>query len=179
MVPVRYLPLTLAGALLFGLAGGANGPAPPAEGAPGPRPPARATVEPLPPLGVTVELASLQKHPRGGIASLLLKVDAIGRVASGVVTARVPGDLVFADGSQVRTWDVELATGDTRSIPVDVIVPKDGRYVISVEVEGQALERPIRRGVAHGLLVGVRETPHKVKDGAIEYRAVTTSEPRP
>ncbi|HZM71725.1 MAG TPA: hypothetical protein VFB95_15290 [Candidatus Cryosericum sp.] len=179
MFPILILPVALAWPLLSGLAGGAPGPTPPPGGGLESRPSARATVEPLPPLGVTVELASLQKNPRGGVASLLLKVDAIGPVASCVVTARVPGNLVFADGSQVRTWDVDLATAGTRSIPVDVIVPKDGTYVISVDVEGTAAERPIRRGVAHKLLVGVRETPRKAKDGAIEYPAVTTTEPQP
>lgn len=179
MSPIRLLSLTLAWPLLSGLAGGAPGVASPPGGAAESRPSERSTVEPLPPLAVTVELASLQKNPRGGVASLLLKIDAIGPVATGVVTARVPGNLVFADGSQVRTWDLDLATAGRRSIPVDVIVPKDGTYVISVDVEGMALGKPVRRGAAHRLLVGVRETPRKAKDGAIEYRAVETTEPQP
>jgi hypothetical protein len=179
MSPTRILSMTLALPLLSGLAGNAPGSPPPPEGTLESRPTTRATVEPLPPLGVTVELVSLQKNPRGGVASLLLKVDGVGPLASCVVTARVPGSLVFADGSTVRTWEVDLTTAGEHSIPVDVIAPKDGSYVISVDVEGTAQGRPIRRGVAHKLLVGVRETPRQVKDGAIEYRAVATSESQP
>jgi hypothetical protein len=178
MSPILILSAALAWPLLSGLAGGAPGSTAPPGSALEASPFVQVTVEPLPPLNVTVELVSLQKNPRGGVASLLLKVSGVGPLASLVVTARVPGSLVFADGSTVRTWEVDLATAGGHSIPVDVIVPKDGTYVISFDVESAAQGRPIRRGVAHKLLVGVKETPRKVKDGAIEYRAIATTEPQ-
>jgi len=127
------------------------------------------TVDPEPPAAVTVELVSLQKNPNGGVASLLFRANATVSTEGAVISARVPGNLVFSDGSNAKTWNVDLVAAGTQSVTTDVIVPQDGKYVISAEVTGTAKGKPIHRGVAFKLLVGVQEPPPTVKDGAIEY----------
>jgi hypothetical protein len=135
------------------------------------------TAEPLPPLGVSVETTSLQKNPRGGVASLLLKVNASVAIEDAVLTARAPGRVVFADGSAARTWNVDLATGGSATVPVEVIVPEDGKYSIAVEVSGLAQGKSIHRATSHKLLVGVKERKGKTKDGAIEFKAIEAKQP--
>src|SRR6185436_1281019 len=82
------------------------------------------TAEPLPPLGVSVETTALQKNPKGAIASLRLKVNASVAIEDAELTARAPGRVVFAAGSASRTWKVDLATGGSATVPVEVIVPE-------------------------------------------------------
>jgi hypothetical protein len=139
----------------------------------------RPTMDPQPPLALAVEGAALQKNAAGGVASLVIKVTAGLAVEQAVVSARTPGNLVFADGSAVKTWNVDLAPGSERSIPVDVIVPADGRYVIPVEVSGTTGGRSIHRGTAYKLLVGVKEPAARVKAGAHEFQAAEAGEPTP
>ena len=127
------------------------------------------TVDPEPPASLSVELVNLQKNPNGGVASLLLRVNASVSIEGAVVSAKVPGNLVFSDGSTTKTWTVDHATVSTQSIAADVIVPQDGKYVISTQVSGTAKGSSIHRGTAYKLLVGVQEPAPKVKDGAIEY----------
>jgi len=127
------------------------------------------TVDPEPPVAVTVELVTLQKNPNGGVASLLFRANATVSTEGAVISARVPGNLVFSDGSNAKTWSVDLVAAGTQGVTADVIVPQDGKYVISAEVTGTAKGRPIHRGAAFKLLVGVQEPPPQVKDGAIEY----------
>jgi hypothetical protein len=129
------------------------------------------TAEPLPPLEVQVQTTSLQKNARGGIASLRLTVTAGVEIDDAVLSAKAPARVVFADGSDTKTWNVNLSTGGTVSVPVEVIVPEDGRYAIAVEVSGLAHGRTIRRAASHKLLVGAKEHKRKAKDGAIEYPA--------
>ena len=131
----------------------------------------RPTIDPQPPMGLSVEIVGLQKHARGGIASVVLKVVAEVGVQGAVLTAKAPGDLRFADGSRVKTWNLDLAAGDAREIPVEVLVPRDGRYAISAELEGTVGGRAIRRGSAGTLFVGKREAPLPSREGAIEYLA--------
>ena len=163
-----YVPLVAL--LLAGLTGAAFG----LPGAPGKAKGTRKllsqpTVDPEPPVSVTVELVTLQKNPDGGVASLVFRANASVSTAGAVISARVPGNLVFADGSNVKTWNVDLAAAGTQSVTTDVIVPQDGKYVISAEVTGTAKGKPIHRGAAYKLLVGVQEPTPQVKDGAIEY----------
>jgi len=168
----RLLPVAIAALLAAGVPGGALCHAASPPKAPGSsNPSSQPTIDPQPPLSLEVEVIGLQKNPRGGVASLLFKVSASVGIAEAVVSARTPGDLVFADGSTVKTWNVDLASAGAESIPVDVIVPEDGKYVITAEVGGTVKGKPIRRGAAARLLVGVREPAPKVKDGAIEYPA--------
>ena len=169
----RSLPLSPAVAvLLAGLAAGAPCLATP-EG------PLHPTLDPQPPLTLTVEVVSLQKNAVGGVVSLLLRVSADMGIEDAVVSAKAPANLVFADGSAVKTWSVDLAAAGTKTIPVDVIVAQDGKYVLTAEVSGAARGKPIHRGVALKLLVGVKERAAKVKDGAIEYPAAEAGEPTP
>jgi hypothetical protein len=129
------------------------------------------TAEPLPPLGVQVETTSLQKNARGGIAALRLTVTAGVAIDDAVLSAKAPARVVFADGSDEKRWNVNLATGGAVSVPLEVIVPEDGRYSIAVEVSGLAHGKTIRRAASHKLLVGVKEHKGRVKDGATEYPA--------
>ena len=129
------------------------------------------TMDPEPPLALTVELVTLQKHASGGVASLRLTVNAGMSITEAVVTARVPGKLVFADGSSLKRWNVDFDAAGDRSLLTDVIVPEDGKFVISAEVSGRIQGKPVHRGAAYKLLVGVQEPAPRVKDGAIEYAA--------
>jgi len=137
------------------------------------------TLDPRPPVTLTVEIISLQKNAVGGVASLLLRVSADVGIENAVVSAKAPANLFFADGSAVKTWNVELTAAGTQAIPVDVIVPQDGKYVMAAEVSGTARGKPIHRGAALRLLVGVREPAAKVRGGAIEYQAAEAGEPAP
>lgn len=169
----RSAPLSPAVAvLLAGLVAGAPCLATP-EG------PLHPTLDPQPPMTLTVEVVSFQKHAAGGVVSLLLRVGADVGIENAVVSAKAPANLVFADGSAVKTWSVDLAAAGTKAIPVDVIVPQDGKYVMAAEVIGTARGKPIHRGAALKLLVGVKERVAKVKDGAIEYQAAEAGEPAP
>ncbi|HET8946730.1 MAG TPA: hypothetical protein VFQ07_07085 [Candidatus Polarisedimenticolia bacterium] len=136
----------------------------------GPGPDTR-TAEPLPPLGVEVATTALQKNARGGVASLRLTVTAGVAIDEAVLSAKAPARVVFADGSDTKTWNVNLTTGGTVSVPVEVMVPEDGRYSIAVEVSGVAHGKTIRRAASHKLLIGVKEHKAKVKGGANESPA--------
>jgi len=129
----------------------------------------RPTIDPEPPLALTVELVTLQKNAKGGVASLRLTVNAPSSATGVVVTARVPGKLVFSDGSTLKSWYVNLDAAGTASVSTDVIAPDDGKFVVSAEVSGNIQGKSIHRGAALKLLVGVQEPAPKVKDGAIEY----------
>ena len=129
------------------------------------------TSEPLPPLGVEVAMTSLQKNPHGGIASLRLTVTAGVAIDGAVLSAKAPPRIVFADGSDTKTWNVNLSAGGTVSVPVEVIAPEDGRYSIAVEVSGMSHGKTIRRAASHKLLVGAKDKKGKVKGGANEYPA--------
>jgi hypothetical protein len=129
----------------------------------------RPTIDPEPPLALTVELISLQKNAKGGVASLRLSVKAQMNATEVVVTARVPGKLVFSDGSAQRSWNVSLDESGTASLSTEVIASEDGKFVVSAEVSGSIQGTPVHRGAALKLLVGVREPAPRVKDGAIEY----------
>jgi hypothetical protein len=129
------------------------------------------TIDPEPALALTVELVTLQKNARGGVASLRLTVNAQVSVTGVVVTARVPGKLVFADGSTLKRWNVDIGAAGTGSLLTDVILPEDGKFVVSAEVSGNIQGKPVHRGVTYKLLVGAQEPAPKVKDGAIEYAA--------
>ena len=132
----------------------------------------RTTIEPQPPMALSVEVAGLEKQARGGVASIVLRVSSEVAIAGAVLTARTPGDLTFADGSRVKTWPVDLAVAGSREIPVAVLVPADGRYTLTAEVEGSLNGRAIRRGSAGDLEVGRRAAPKPSRDGAVEYLAV-------
>lgn len=138
--------------------------------------PARATVDPQPPLALAVELAGLQEHARGGIATIVLRVSSVIGVDRAVVTAKVPDDLRFADGSREKVIPVDLSGGGERSLPIEILAPRDGRFTITAEVEGTAGGRAVRRGSATTLFVGRRAAPLPSRDGAIEYVAAEVVE---
>jgi hypothetical protein len=136
------------------------------------RPSSGTTIEPLPGLEVAVELGSLQKAARGGVAALVVKVTTDLDPAEAVLSAKAPADLVFADGSKAKTWKVKPASGREQTIPVDVIVARDGTFSISFEIEGTFGGKPIHRAVAYELQVGERKRAPAVRHGAIEYPAL-------
>jgi hypothetical protein len=143
-------------------------------------PPARLTTDPQPPLALDLARTHLQKNASGGIATLLVTVRASIAIEGAVVTLKTPANLVFADGSALRTWTPDLATpGALQSFPVEVIVPEDGRNVVSAEVTGTAGGKGIHRGTAYRLLVGVEEPRGRVRAGAIEYLAAEAAEQAP
>jgi hypothetical protein len=136
------------------------------------RPSPGATVEPLPGLEVAVDLGSLQKAARGAVAALVVRVTTDLDPADAVLSAKAPADLVFADGSKAKTWKVKPGSGREQTIPVDVIVARDGTFSISFDIEGTFGGKPIHRGVAYELQVGEGKRAPAVRHGATEYPAV-------
>jgi len=64
------------------------------------------------------------------------------------------------------------ASGREQTIPVDLIVPRDGTFSISFDIEGTFGGKPIHRGVAYELQVGEGKRAPAVRHGAIEYPAL-------
>lgn len=138
---------------------------------------ARTTAEPQPPLGISAQTTALQRNVRGGVATILVKIDAGVPIEEAVLSARTPSRVVFADGSASRTWKIDLASGGTVAIPIEILVPEDGRYSIAAEVKGKAQGKTIKRALHHKLTVGAKERKGKKKDGAIEYPAAEVVTP--
>jgi hypothetical protein len=134
--------------------------------------PAGATVEVHPSIQVSVEAVSLQKNAQGGIARLRLHMDADARVRDIVVTLRTPDGVVFADGSTLKTWNLEAGAQGRRTVPVEVIAPADGVHLLSAEMTGMLGDNPVHRGASYRLAIGVTEAKPKVRGGAIEFAAV-------
>jgi len=136
------------------------------------RPHPAPTVEPGPPLSLNVRLVNLQKNVSGGVASVSMEARASVDLEEVTLTADLPGGVIFADGSQSKTWTFNLPAGATNSIPVDLLVSSDGKYNISLRAAGTHSGGPVRRGLAYRLLVGVEEKLPAPRDGAIEYPGV-------
>jgi hypothetical protein len=165
----------LSQAILLGswLVGGGIGHATQTDRAPGSAPSSPGTtIEPLPGLEVSVDLALLQKGAKGAVAELTLRVTTDLNLADGVLSAKTPADLVFADGSKVKTWKVKPLSDREQTIRVEVIAPRDGVFNIAVEMEGTVGGKPIHRGVAYELRVGEDRRAPEVRHGAIEYPAL-------
>jgi hypothetical protein len=132
-----------------------------------------ATVEVMPSIQVAVEAASLQKNVHGGVARLRVQIDADARVSDIVATLRTPDGVVFADGSTLKTWSLEAGAQGRRTIPVEVIAAADGIHLLSVEMTGRLGDQPVHRGASYRLAIGVTDVKPPVKNGAIEFQAVT------
>ena len=167
---LRFLHVPLAALLVVGLSSAMPGfPGAPRKAKGTHKLLSQPTVDPEPPVAVSVEMVTLQKNSNGGVASLRFRANATVSMEGAVLSAKVPGNLVFSDGSSAKSWNVDLAAAGAQGVTADVIVPQDGKYVISAELTGTAKGTPIHRGVAYKLLVGVQEPTPKIKDGAIEY----------
>jgi hypothetical protein len=130
------------------------------------------TTEPAPPLSLEFRLANLQKNTSGGVASFSLEAASSVALEEVTFSVRVPSGAVFSDGTQEKTWTSPLTSGGTLSLPFDLLVPKDGKYVLSGEASGNYQGKPVHRALSYKLLVGVQDKAPKVKDGAIEYPGV-------
>ena len=130
-------------------------------------------VEPGPPLSLEVKLVNLQKNTKGGIASVSLNALAAVDLQEVTVKVTLPQDVTFADGSRVYTQTLNLSAGSTFDLPKDLLVGKDGKYVLNIEASGTTPQgKPVHRGMAYKLLVGAQEKLPPVKDGAIEFQGV-------
>jgi hypothetical protein len=134
------------------------------------------TTEPAPPLSLDLVLSTLQKNSSGGVASMSLKAGSSVALDEVRITLRAPAGVVFDDGSQERTWTSKLSAQEPFSFPFDLLISKDGKYVITGEATGQFEGRLLHRGISYKLLVGVREKSPQLKDGAIEYPGVPGKE---
>ncbi len=153
-----------------------------AQAGPGPdKPDAKArpsrsvpTTEPGPPLSLGVRLVNLQKNSTGGVATLALTLSADVSLEDVTLSLRqLPADVTLSDGSRSRTWsDLGVGPGGTLDIPIDLLVGRDGKFVISAEATGAYKGKTLRRGSAYKLLVGVQEKTPQPKDGAIEFPGV-------
>src|SRR2546422_6543914 len=94
------------------------------------------TIDPEPPLALTVELVTLQKNASGGIASLRLTVNASMSITDVVVTAGVPGKLVFTDGSSLMRWNVDFGAAGGRAVLTDGVGPGGGKIALPAEGSG-------------------------------------------
>jgi len=151
------------------LAAGKRGTKSPARAKPG----AALEVEPTPPLSLEVKLVNLQKNSRGGVATVALEALSALDLQEVTVTVSLPPDVTFADGTRVFTQTVNLSAGSTYKLPKDLLVGKDGKFMVSVEAAGITTQgKPVHRGTAYKLLVGAEESLPPVKDGAIEYQGV-------
>ncbi|HEU5180762.1 MAG TPA: hypothetical protein VFW45_08215 [Candidatus Polarisedimenticolia bacterium] len=147
-----------------------SGKEPGAKGKPAPA----MEVEPSPPLALDVKMVKLQKNSNGGVASLNLDALASVELKEVTVTVTLPPNVSFADGSHVFTQTVDLSAGQDLKIPKDLLVAKDGKYIVSVEAAGTTTKgKAVRRGLSYRLLVGAQDTLPPVKDGAIEYQGVS------
>ena len=130
-------------------------------------------VEPGPPLSLDVRLVNLQKNANGGVASVALDALAAVDLKEVTLTLTLPQGVTFADGSRVCSQTINLSSGATFDLPRDLLVGKDGKYVVSIEASGTTSQgKPVRRAMAYKLLVGTQEKLPPVKDGAIEYQGV-------
>ena len=144
----------------------------PGKTQPGAHPSPAITVEPAPPISINVRLANLQKNASGGVATV--SVDASSAIGLGEVTLdmKLPGGIVFSDGSRARTWTFSVAAGGTFNATVDLLVGADGKYNIPVKTTASYQGKPMNRATSFKLLVGVEEQRPQPKDGAIEYPGV-------
>lgn len=138
----------------------------------GDRPKPAMTVEPAPPISLNVRLANLQKNARGGVATV--SVDASSAVELGEITLdmKLPGGIVFSDGSRSKSWTFSVAAGGTSNIAAELLVDADGKYNIPVKATTSYQGKPLNRAVSFKLLVGAQEKRPLPKDGAIEYPGV-------
>jgi hypothetical protein len=156
-----------AGSILLALAAWAHLPM-----AGAPQEPSRSTIEPLPPLTLDAGMTDVQKHVRGGMASLTLRVGTSVDLDDIVVKVQLPRDVTFKDGSQARGWSLGLRAGQRLEIPADLLARHDGPFVVPIEATARFRGRTIRRGIAYDLTLGAqRELPRR-RNGAIEYRAL-------
>jgi len=127
------------------------------------------TVEPAPPIALNVRLVSLEKNASGGVATVTADTSSAVNLGEVTLKMNLPAGVFFTDGTRTRTWTFTLPTGGTSSVPVDLLVGADGKFVIPVEATSVYRGKPVHRGHSFKLLVGVEENPEKPKDGAIEY----------
>jgi len=137
-----------------------------------PRPGSHTTVEPSLPLTLDVRLVNLQKNSRGGVASLALDVASAVDLDEVTVSAKLPGGVVFSDGTHSQTWKFDSKAKGTLRIPTDLLVGYDGKFPVSVEVNGTFRGNVIHRAMSYKLLVGGQEGLPPVRDGAIEFQGV-------
>ena len=130
------------------------------------------TVEPAPPISVNVRLANLQKNSRGGVATISVDTGVAVELGEVTLDMKLPGGVVFSDGSKARTWTFTVAAGGTSSVAADLLVDSDGKYNIPVKATASYQGKPLNRAVSFKLLVGVEEKRPLPKDGAIEYPGV-------
>ena len=138
----------------------------------GTTPTAPLTVEAGPPLTLDIQLVNLQKNSRGGVASLSMETRSASAIDPVTLVVDLPTGVTFTDGSRNKSWTFSLAAGGTVTIPADLLVADDGKYVVRGQTSGTFHGKLMHRGTAFRLLVGVQDTPPPVKDGAIEYPGV-------
>lgn len=167
----RFLRFILAPGLLLPVAAALAAGTPTPTPTPSSAPPG-STVEVSPGIEVAVEAVSLQKNTHGGIARLRVRIDADARVRDTVVTLRTPDGVVFADGSALKTWNLEAGARGQRTVSVEVIASADGVHLLSAELTGMLGDQPVHRGAAYRLSIGAGASKLPVRGGAIEFAAV-------
>ncbi len=131
-----------------------------------------ATTEPVPPLALNVRLVNLQKSASGGVATISTEAGSTVGLTEVTLKMNLPAGVSFTDGTRSRSWTFTLSEGGTFSVPADLLVGADGKYIIPVDATGVYQGRSVHRGISFKLLVGVQEERPQPKDGAVEYQGV-------
>jgi len=130
------------------------------------------TVEPAPPISIDVRLANLQKNARGGVATVSVDTSSVIGLEEVNVSMRLPGGIIFSDGTRTKSWTFGVAAGATFKTQAVLLVDADGKYNIPVKATTTYQGKPLNRAISFKLLVGVEEQRPQSKDGAIEYPGV-------
>ncbi len=146
----------------------------PTHGSPGDRDDGRpamiTTIEPLPPIGLEIAALGLERQARGGVASLLLRVDPVIAVDDATIDLRLPDGVTLRDGARARRWKTSLRAHEPLGLPITILAGRDGTFTIAAEVTGIDRGRPIRRGIAYSLSIGAERARPLFRNGAHEFR---------
>src|SRR5262249_20449524 len=103
------------------------------------------TTEPAPPLSLALRETNSQKNTQGGVATLSLEALSDVALDQVTLTIRVPSGVVFTDGTREKAWNSAIAPGSTLSLPFDLLVSADGKYILSGEATGSYQGKPVHR----------------------------------
>lgn len=91
--------------------------------------------DPKPPLDFNLTLSSFVPSSSGGLATIKIDLFPHTLMGDAVISGRLEQGLRFSDGSDVKTWNLPIPTGNKTSFTEEIQVPADGTFVIILEAE--------------------------------------------